>query len=345
MRSDLAMEGGGEPTVMSASGIEDRPNAIPTIGLIEGKEDDEGRPCHLFYEGALNGMHARGGAMKSYISLFVGLQEARKENAFVDHDRELGQHEFRRRLRLFGATDDELERSVYFRPGGNLAKDMEALIKHVKKLGVPLTYAMFDALNKIMQGLNPNDTGDVIAALAASTDPVLEIWPRLAENMLDHIAKGAPEALMPTGSAAKYNAVQGAQYLVRKAVAASADTDGYSTLACTKDQRGYYREWEVVARFNMGPSGFGLFSPTDKDKEEGEALMKARTKIVEVLLTKGELSATDLRDQCGGRTEWHVQARTDMVNAKELLWDKRGKAVIYRLKDPDAWLSIDLGGA
>ncbi|WP_157414734.1 hypothetical protein [Agromyces allii] len=345
MRADLNLEAGGEPEILSASDIEDETVEIPSIGLIEGKLDEQGRPCHLFYGGALNGMHARGGAMKTNIGLFIGLQEARKANAFLDYNRELSKSEFKRRLRLFGATDDELVRSVYFRPSGNPAKDLLAMKRHIAGLGVPLTFAMFDALNKIMQGLNPNDTADVIAALASSADLVTEAWPMVAANMLDHIAKGAPEALMPTGSAAKYNAVQGAQYLVKKVVPSSVDTDGYSTITCTKDQRAYYREGEVVARFNMGPHGFKLIAPTDQDQSEAEHLLKARTKIVEVLKEKGELSASTLRNQCGGRSEWHVQARADMVNADQLEWRKQGKQVFYRLKDPDAWLSVDLGAA
>lgn len=343
-RAQIALEGAAEPIGFLGSEIpDDDDDVIPSVGLIEGAFDEDGRPQHLFYAGQLNGVHGLGGARKTNLSLLIGLQELRQGNAFIDIDHEIGRRSALRRLRMLGASDDHLGRFVYLRPGGNLARDSLMALELVKRTGAELTYAMLDSFNRHMRGLNTNDVGDVLAAMAAGPDWYLAMWPEIAFNNLDHAAKGAPDSRMPGGSPAKYNAIQGAQYLVVKGTPSDQHSDGHSLLKCVKDQNGYYAEDAVVARFEMGPSGYRLCAPTARDRDDALQVQDAQTRIVDALKARGRLSGTDLKREVGGNATMHIRARNEMVAAGSLTEDKQGHTTFYDLASLGSWVVIDLG--
>jgi hypothetical protein len=199
------------------------PPEVPTLGVF-GHEAGQA----LFYRGQLNGIHGKGGAMKSYIASYIALQEVRRGGPSVLlFDFEVGLKRCGRRLALLGATEEERDKIIWTRPSSEFTPaDQQDLLDEVRAVRLEPTLAVWDSVSTAMSGLPGIKGEDVNSWLAAVPVWVLSTWPDITILLIDHLSKDAPDSLHPTGAVQKYNAIQGAQYLIKNPRPASKTEDG-----------------------------------------------------------------------------------------------------------------------
>jgi hypothetical protein len=332
----------------------DEPDELPTVGVF-GPELGQA----LFYRGQFNGIHGKGGTMKSYIACYVALQKVRSDpgTCALLFDFEVGLKRTGKRLKALGASEEERDGIIWFRPSAEFTPaDKQDLLDMVAAVGQEPTFAVWDAVSTAMSGLSGNKGEDVNSWLAAVPGWVLSVWPDITILLIDHLSKDAPESLHPTGAVQKFNAIQGAQYLAKMTRKASKTEDGFTTLTCAKDQEGNHTVGDVIAQYDMGPSNpeGKLQVPTGQIKKEAREAKEAEAKsaIVDALLgaDDGVLTSTELKVACGGNAALHTRMRDAMATGSvhepaQLGHSKSGKTVTYWLTDPKAWITLDLDQA
>lgn len=244
--------------------VEDLPPK-PTIGEFADSR------C-LWRPGTVNGMHGVRGMAKTWVLYSLMVREMKKGNHVAAFDFEMGGGRVRKRMRLLGASDDELRTLLHHtKPKGPMsAASLDHLAKRIDRIGGVLTIAGFDTVSKSMQlrGVDSNNADEVTGWFEAEPVPVITAFPTAAAVLLDHLPKGSEDSLFPIGSEAKAANVD-TQYLVRSFKKFSKEKDGYSDLICAKGRDGDYNEGEAVVRFHGGPSGF-YFVPSGTGRLDGD---------------------------------------------------------------------------
>lgn len=238
----------------------------PTIGRITGA-------TALFYRGRVNGVHGDSGAGKTWTALLACAQELAAGEAVLYVDLEDDQGGIVGRLLDLGCDPTAvLDRFIYVHPDervDTVARDILAGIIATRRP----TLAVIDSTGEglALEGAKPNADEEVAAWFRRLPRFIADRGP--AVIVLDHMAKGGPDALWPIGSQRKRAAVTGAQYLQSVTKAFSRDTPGSALLKCAKDRNGNYKSGQRVAELHLDTNDHRthveLRTPDDNTDEAG----------------------------------------------------------------------------
>ncbi len=198
----------------------------------------------LFYSGKVNGVHAESEAGKSWLSTNTAVQEIKRRRRVVYVDFEDDAASILRRVKLLGATKEEvLAYFTYRNPTGPLTdvemRDFNSLVNMRGSLVV------FDGMTEAMaaEGLNGQIAEDVAAWHAKYTKPfAASQW---AVLVLDHVPHEGKRAL---GSQHKKSALTGVSYLLESVAPIGKGLVGRSRLKVEKDRGAWIRAHAVPGK-------------------------------------------------------------------------------------------------
>ncbi|MFI1562594.1 hypothetical protein ACH4ZX_05890 [Streptomyces sp. NPDC020490] len=198
----------------------------------------------IFYRGKINGVHAESEAGKSWLACLVTVQEirARRHVAYIDFEDDAAS--IVRRLKLLGASRDEIAGYFhYYSPNGPLTDADETEFQRLVSIGGSL--AIFDGMTEAMalEGLNGKDAEDVAAWHAKVTKPFAAAqW---AVAVLDHVPHDGNRAI---GSQHKKSAITGVSYFLDPVHPIGRGVIGKSRLRVEKDRPAWVRAHAVPGK-------------------------------------------------------------------------------------------------
>lgn len=210
-----------------------------TVGHLSGD-----MPLGIFYRGKINGVHAESEAGKSWLACLVAIQEIRagRHVAYIDFEDDSAS--IVRRLRLLGASREDISRFFHYRnPNGPLTDADEREFQRLVSIGGSL--AIFDGMTEAMalEGLNGKDAEDVAAWHAKVTKPFAAAqW---AVAVLDHVPHEGNRAI---GSQHKKSAITGVSYFLDPVHPIGKGATGKSRLRVEKDRPAWVRAHAVPGR-------------------------------------------------------------------------------------------------
>jgi len=226
----------------------------------------------LLYPGMINGFHGPSGEGKGQVTCWALAQQMRAGHNVMLIDFEDIATSIVSRLRMYGATDDEiLERFVYIRPSDPFNDDAVtavialALERHV---GLVVIDSLGEAFG--LDGINEDKDAEVGPWLRRVARRIAGAGP--AVLLIDHSTKAADNPLFPSGSKRKRAAIGGASYLITATAPLVKGKGGRLILTCAKDRHGNYARGEVVAAFVMKVDEAGevradLYSPDNRERD------------------------------------------------------------------------------
>lgn len=241
---------------------------MPTVGVVP--ETD----TRLFYPG-LSAIAGPSSVGKTMFTQVVGVQVIKEGLCWVVLDSETGDHpeNYLYRLRLLGATKEDLERVIYFNWTTGLIpeKSIETALA-----GRTAGYVTVDSLSNAMAilGLDDNSTRDTNQWHMEMREVLNRcVGPQAATVLIDGLPKGSfvpgQDARGGIGSGRKLYQVE-IYYRLYSGEHGSKEAEGWSYLVCTKDKHGNYAEGSRVAELYFGPSGVGLRAPTTRTVSAAE---------------------------------------------------------------------------
>lgn len=240
------------------------------------------RQC-LFYEGMLNGVHGDSGVGKGWLLLTaVNEQLANGHNVMlVDTEDTAGS--IVARLRLLGATDNDIGRLIYLRPQTEFTTAaVDHLATIVAARGVRL--AVLDSLGECfgLDGIDENHDAEVGPWLRRVARRLAEAGPAVVTS--DHATKANDNPLHPSGSKRKRAAIGGASYLVTATTPLAAGKGGRLRITCAKDRHGTCARGEHVADLVLTTTTIGglraqLYAPDPSDDTELPVMLAARDAV------------------------------------------------------------------
>ena len=247
----------------------------------------------LFYAGQLNGIHGDSGTGKGWVVLFACVQQMKSGRNVAYVDLEDVPTSIVARLRLLGASDDEIaERFDYFRPLDALgALDVVHLVEHLTRRDTSLV--IIDSLGEAfgLGGIDENLDSDVGPWLRSRMRPLADAGPAVV--MVDHSTKSNDNPLHPSGSKRKRAAIGGASYLVTATSPLSASSGGRLSLTAAKDRHGTFARGELAGTFVMtveNSTRCELYepNPTEKDRPGNLSAILAARNAVEIMRESAE---------------------------------------------------------
>ncbi len=226
----------------------------------------------LLYSGMINGFHGPSGEGKGLVTCWTIAQQMRDGKIVLLLDFEDTAESIVARLRMFGATDDEIrDRFVYIRPSDPFNDDAVtavialALERHV---GLVVIDSLGEAFG--LDGINEDKDAEVGPWLRRVARRIADAGP--AVLLIDHSTKAADNPLFPSGSKRKRAAIGGASYLITATAPLVKGKGGRLILTCAKDRHGNYARGEVVAAFVMNVDEAGevradLYSPDNRERD------------------------------------------------------------------------------
>jgi hypothetical protein len=225
---------------------------------------DDGKA--LFYEAAINGVHADSGVGKGWLGALLTLQGSRVGRRTLIVDLEDTAQSWTGRLTALGMTPDDILRSVvYVRPQVPLGPASTAhLVQLIADRNI--SNVILDSLGEAfgLAGIDENKDTDVGPWLRIVARPLADTGAMVL--VVDHATKAADNPLHPSGSKRKRAAITGASYLLEAIKPFVKGDGGRLRLTCAKDRHGSYRRGEAVADLVMvsGTSSvdLSLYAPT-----------------------------------------------------------------------------------
>lgn len=249
-----------------AAGSIDRPT--PTVGTI-----DE-HPAALIYPARVNGLYGKGGDGKTWIAHAIAAQELAAGHRvwLIDfEDDPLGAAD---RFLALGADPDTVDAHLrYVHPTTVL--DLMGRARLASAIADDAaTLVVIDSAGEWMgiEDVETNRDEKVAAWFQRCARPLAAAGP--AVLLIDHlphvVAKGR---LSPTGSTRKYNAVDGASYMVTQLAEFGRDRVGRSRLTVAKDRLGTRPRGAIAAEFTLDatatPYTTRLALPAHDDHDDG----------------------------------------------------------------------------
>jgi hypothetical protein len=212
----------------------------------------------LIYPGEVNGIHGSSGEGKGWVELFAAVEQMRRGHNIILLDLEDNAPSIVARLRLLGATDNEIvNQFIYVRPTCPFGL---VEIEHVIILVTEHqpTLVIIDSLGEAfgLDGIDENSDAEVGPWLRRVARRLAELGPAIW--LTDHSTKANDNPLFPSGSKRKRAAITGASYLITATVPLAAGKGGRLRITCAKDRHGTYARGEHVADFVMQPSQGGI---------------------------------------------------------------------------------------
>ncbi|MEU4890025.1 MULTISPECIES: hypothetical protein [Streptomyces] len=201
-------------------------------------------PIGIFYRGKINGVHAESEAGKSWLSCLVAAQELRAGRHVVYIDFEDDAASIVRRLKLLGASREDLVTFFHYRnPAGPLTDADES--EYQQLISVRGSLAIFDGMTEGMalEGLSGLAAEDVAAWHAKVTkDFAAANW---AVVVLDHVPHDGKRAI---GSQHKKSALTGVSYFLEPVQPIGKGMVGKSRLKVEKDRPAWVRAHAVPGK-------------------------------------------------------------------------------------------------
>lgn len=201
-------------------------------------------PLGIFYRGKVNGVHAESEAGKSWLACLVTVQEIRsgRHVAYIDFEDDAAS--VVRRLKLLGASRDDIAQFFHYcNPTGPLTDAEKNEFQRLVSLGGSL--AIFDGMTEAMalEGLDGIKAEDVAAWHSKMTKPFAVA--RWAVVVLDHVPHDGKRAI---GSQHKKSALTGVSYFLDPVHPIGKGTIGKSRLRVEKDRPAWVRAHAVPGR-------------------------------------------------------------------------------------------------
>ncbi|MCC9705546.1 hypothetical protein E4N62_09885 [Streptomyces sp. MNU76] len=201
-------------------------------------------PLGIFYRGKINGVHAESEAGKSWLVCLVAVQEIRARRHVVYIDFEDDSASIVRRLKLLGASREDIAQFfTYCNPTGPLTDAEESEFRRLVSLDGSL--AIFDGMTEAMalEGLDGIKAEDVAAWHSKMTKPFAAAqW---AVVVLDHVPHDGKRAI---GSQHKKSALTGVSYLLDPVHPIGKGATGKSRLRVEKDRPAWVRAHAVPGK-------------------------------------------------------------------------------------------------
>lgn len=262
------------PVDLSAVLAGDLTSAEPTVLAI-----DTVPRRHLFYAGALNGVHGDSGIGKSWIATITLKEQIEAGRNVMLLDFEDTPQTLCSRLLAQSVAPELIARHVdYRRPLDQLnTGTVHDLIATVYEREIAVV--VIDSLGELfgLHGKDENADKDVGPFLRGIIRPLADAG--AAVIVIDHSTKSKDNPLHPSGSKRKRAAITGASYFVStdrppvRATGSEIET-GRLKITCAKDRHGTYRSGEHVANIEITsyPDGGVRAHVWPVDKRETKAL-------------------------------------------------------------------------
>jgi hypothetical protein len=232
----------------------ERKIATPSVG--EYQQDK-----FLFYRGEMNEIHGQAGISKSWIALYVSMQELRRGNSVLYLDPESSKNNITKRLEYLESPIGELKtiakdsgakflyRSDMFDPRDKDNKEIKILQAGVQ--ADEFSLVVIDGIANYMAnaGYDENDNMGALQIINDLCKPFAMAGKCVL--IIDHTSKNTDGTRGARGASSKRGAYKGASYLIDPTVPFSRENSGYSTLILDKDNEGGVGYvGQKVAKFN-----------------------------------------------------------------------------------------------
>lgn len=254
----------------------------------------------LFYMGQINGIHGPSGEGKSFMTMAAMCDEIRRGHNVIFVDLEDTAPSIVARLRLLGATDEQIRTHVtYLRPAepfGMLAVERLCELVSEKQPRLVVVDSLGEAFG--LDGIDENSDADVGPWLRRVPRRIADMGP--AVILVDHSTKANDNPLYPSGSKRKRAAIGGASYLVTATKPLAAGHGGTLRIVCAKDRHGTYARNEHVANWVLNAAAgmsasWTLYDGTPLGTEEELPVILAAKAAVKALEEHGgELTSNAL---------------------------------------------------
>lgn len=238
---------------------------------------------------ALNYLFGDSGDGKSWVLLLAALSEARDGHQVVWVSYEDANEDLLvERLRLLGATDDEVGLIRFLVPQESLTAGAEHLVEMVNTSGARLL--VLDSVGEAMAvgGVNEDKDAEVGPWFRATLRYLHDRCPGLAVAPIDHSTKSKDNPLFPSGSKRKRSAPTGRAYLLNVRQPLAKDAVGWVQLIVAKDRHGDFKRGAVAAEIKLDatvrPYEWEIRAPADgAEYNPGQAKRNAAERVREVL--------------------------------------------------------------
>lgn len=298
----------------------------------------------LFYPGRINTVFGESGSGKTWLVLLACSQEISRGNhvVFIDFEDDLSSA--LARLKIIGATDDDLtERFHYMAPEEKLGKRRKALATMLETLRPTLVVIDSTGESLALEGLGPNNDDDVAKWLRVL--PKACTGSGAAVAVVDHVTKAEDGRGAPIGSQRKRAGTYSAFYVeVEKPF--SQGLDGSARIVANKDKAGHFRKGDLIARLvaTARPDGLDLslapvVSKVDAMWDEG-LLVKISTGLEKAMAESADdewLGASrayiEGKEFVTGYTRAKIRKHLDhLVTLGHVHREKRGQSDLHTFK-------------
>lgn len=234
----------------------------------------------LLYRNSVNGLHGDSGTGKGWVVCVAILEQLRAGRFACYIDLEDNESSIVARLRILGATDDEIDRLLlYVRPSVPFDQTaVEYLCKLIDERSVSLI--VIDSVGEAfaLEGLDENKDSEVGPWIRRVARPLAETG--AAVLLVDHSTKAGDNTLHPSGSKRKRAAITGASYLVEAVDPLVKGSGGRLRITCAKDRHGTYRRGEVAGELVLTPTATDglravIYAPKAKEVDGSVAVILA----------------------------------------------------------------------
>jgi len=276
---------------------------VPTVaGIFDGR--------YLFYKGRLNEVHAEPATGKTNVLMAASIAELKEGGTVLYIDPEDTPEGFTRRIRMLGASDDDVRERVKYLHNPNPEEILAAQAWASQKTP---TMVILDGLAESMAavGADENKASDVLVFFRENLRPFAEAG--AAVVVADHVTKSAENrGQFARGSGAKAGRYDGVSYEIVTAKAYTPNQEGFVRLKVQKDRNGGVGARGVIAaelHFIPGTGGRTITAFREPaEKQDGEWKPTAiMGKIVAHLKDVGAATTSDLRS-LGGKTVYITKA-------------------------------------
>ena len=255
----------------------------------------------------INYMFGDSGDGKSFVALIASLEELRAGHwviwiTYEDANEEL----IVSRLKLLGATEDEVSRLLLFTPQTSLSEGIEritdlAILKEVRLL-------VLDSTGEAMavDGTDEDRDKEVGPWFRETLRQIHNAYPSLAILPIDHSTKSKDNALFPSGSKRKRAMVTGRSYLLKPLAPFAAGEVGWVALVVSKDRTGRFKRGDMAAIVTLNafqePYVWTVTAPTKADlPSKPDAQAQLREKVSRYIEDNPGLTANKIATDLGGR--------------------------------------------
>lgn len=250
---------------------------------------------------ALNYLFGDSGDGKSFVALIAALEEIRAGHppiwlTYEDANEDL----IIDRLRLLGATEDEVAMLSFITPQATLSVGTQRIadLAAVRKARLVVLDSVGEAM--AVGGVNEDKDNEVGPWFRQTLRKLHDLNPALAILPIDHSTKSKDNPLFPSGSKRKRSAPTGRAYLLNVRAPFAVGAVGFVQLVVAKDRGGLFKRGDIAAEIMLDatvtPYDWAVRAPREGDSYAPKVRRRNATeRVLEVL---GEAGVPMTAEQC-----------------------------------------------